>query len=130
MIVLYYNTSSGSCREAIRWFRERGIFISEKRIEYISKSDLMEALTLSNNGFQDLLKNRNITTPSLENKIQEILSLSFDEGVDCILRYPEVLKVPLIVGENKLVLGYNSEEIRVFIPKKHRIQKLSRYITL
>lgn len=80
MIVLYYNRSNGSCRKAIRWFRERGIFILEKRIEYISKSDLMEALTLSNNGFQDLLKNRNITTPSLENKIQEILSLSFNEG--------------------------------------------------
>lgn len=30
------------------------------------------------------------------------------------------------MGENKLVLGYNSEEIRVFIPKKTQDSKLEQ----
>lgn len=94
--------------------------ISEKRVEQITRADIIKALSITQNGFTDLLKNRNIATFPLDRKLQKIYSLSFNEGVNFILENPEVLKVPLILESNKLVIGYNSEEMRVFIPRGQR----------
>lgn len=120
MIVFYYNISNGSCRKAMSWFSEHGIVVDTKKVESISRTDLVTALCLSERGFTDLLKNRNISNSTLKNVITNILSMSFNDAVDFILDNPDVLKVPLIVGENKLVLGYNSEDMRVFISRSQR----------
>jgi regulatory protein spx len=33
---------------------------------------------------------------------------------------PELLKTPLILEGNKLLVGYNKEQIRIFLPKIYR----------
>lgn len=124
MIVCYYTVSSSSCRKAVRWFRDRNIHIKEKKIEFITRSDLLSALSLSNEGFLELLKNPNMSATELKNNINKVLSMSFNESVEFVLRHPEVLRVPLILDENKLVLGYNIEDIRVFIPYEQRRRKI------
>jgi regulatory protein spx len=124
MIVCYYNISNSSCRKAVRWFRDRNIPIKEKKIEFITRSDLLTALSLSDHGFLELLKNPNMSAPELKNNINKVLSMSFNESMEFVLRHPEVLRVPLILDENKLVLGYNNEDIRVFIPNKQRRHKI------
>lgn len=125
MIVCYYNIRNSSCRKAMGWFRDRNIQIKEKKIERITRSDLLTALSLSDEGFLDLLKNPNISATELKNRITKILSMSFNESVDFVLQHPEVLRLPLIFGENKLVLGYNIDDIRVFIPNNQRRYKIA-----
>lgn len=120
MISLYYGASNGSSRKSVKWFSEQKIFINKKRIDYISKKELVHVLSLSNNGFQDILKKSHITTPHIRNMIQKIALMSFNESVDFILNHPEVLRIPIMVDETKLIIGYNSETIRIFIPKNRR----------
>ena len=114
-----------SCRKAINWFDEQEIKISRKNIKDISRADLINALSLSSNGFLDLLKNVNQSKTSIQFMIQKLLTLSFDEGIDFLLEYPELLKVPLILDNHKLIIGYNVDEIRTFIPKQYRKIRLS-----
>lgn len=117
MIILYYTISNSSCRKATKWFETHDISITSKKLKQICKKDLLRALALSNNGFDDILKKQ-------VNQVHQVYSMSFNEGVDYILKNPEVLRVPLIISENKLVLGYNSEDIRVFLSQSQRAVQL------
>lgn len=120
MVVLYYNVSSSSCRKAKSWFEKYEIEFIEKRVSNISKEDLLYALFLTKNGFSDLLKRTHQCDLTMKKKIEGIVSMSFNEGVDLLLKNPQLLKVPLIIAKDKLVIGYNSEEIRIFVPRGYR----------
>lgn len=124
MIVLYYTISNSSCRKATKWFETHDINIISKRVSQICKKDLVHALALSNRGFDDILKKRNLSTPLLKKQVNQVQSMSFNEGLDFILKHPELLRVPLIISETKLVLGYNSEAIRVFLSQSQRAVQL------
>ncbi|GAB7391727.1 ArsC/Spx/MgsR family protein [Lactococcus garvieae] len=123
MIILYYTLRNSSCVKTLEWFQYQEIEILKKRVELISRKDLLHALSLTEKGFTELLKNNKTSTPHLRKLINSINSMSFNDAVEFILEYPEVLKLPLIFSEKKLVIGYNSENIRIFVPHKNRIVK-------
>lgn len=127
MIILYYRSSHSSSRKAEKWFMKQEINIHKKRIEYISKKELIHVLCMSNRGFQDILKQTNISTPHVQNMLQKVSLMSFNESIDFILMHPELLKVPIIVDDCKLIVGYNAEIIRTFIPRKRRAFQSDRF---
>ena len=45
---------------------------------------------------------------------------SVKELVEFIIEYPSVLKRPIIINENELQVGYNNEDITIFLPKELR----------
>ena len=47
-------------------------------------------------------------------------SMSVKELVAFIIEYPSVLKRPIIINENELQVGYNNEDITIFLPKELR----------
>lgn len=113
--------SNSSCRKAIQWFEVHDIAVRGQKIRYLTKEDLLLALELSNNGFSDLLKEPTRCNTKIKRMVDVALSLSFGEAVNYILANTEVLKVPLILDGKKLIIGYNLETIRVFIPKAYRM---------
>lgn len=52
--------------------------------------------------------------------MKKLYSLSFSEALNYLLLYPELLRTPIIFSENKLLVGFNSDEIRKFIPSVYR----------
>ena len=40
--------------------------------------------------------------------------------VELIIENPSVLKRPIIINENELQVGYNNEDITIFLPKELR----------
>ena len=120
MITLYYGTGSTSCRQTAQWFEKHGISFKKKRIERISKKDLISALSLSENGFSDLLKRSSLVKSDIKNIIDSIQYMTFNESIEYIIKHPNVLKVPLVIDENKIAVGYNTEEMRAFVPRYYR----------
>ena len=55
-----------------------------------------------------------------ENNI-DLNSMSLNELLEFIKKNPTVLKRPIMVDDKKIQVGYNPEEIRVFIPRARRI---------
>lgn len=49
-------------------------------------------------------------------------SLSLYKGLDLLRRHTELLITPLILEGKKSLIGYNSEEIRKFLPQTYRKQ--------
>ena len=124
MITLYYGTSDISSKRAKRWFEETGIEVQMKKINEMSKEDLSQILFLSEKGFSDILKNANRTGVHSDQLLSECRELSFNEALDFVLRNLEVLRLPLAFDARRLMIGFNEDEIRQFIPQSYRRMKL------
>ena len=51
----------------------------------------------------------------------DINSLSINELIAFIKNNPTILKRPIMVDDHKIQVGYNPEDIRVFIPHAQRL---------
>lgn len=119
MVIIYTTPSCASCRKAKAWLEEHQIEYVEKNIFAfpLTKEDIRLMLKNTENGFEDIISTR--SKYIIENKI-DIESMKFSELEQLIIENPSILRRPIIVEDNKLQVGYNEEEIRVFIPKEIR----------
>jgi regulatory protein spx len=125
-ITVYYKTGCSSCRKALAFFSEQHLPVKEVNVkaETIPSSVLLSILKQSENGFLDLLKG-NIDDEHLR-KFEEMTTMDF---IDFITKNPEnqsLLRTPIIIqgnGEKKVNIGYQAEEIRMFLPLevKHKM---------
>lgn len=51
--------------------------------------------------------------------------MSVKQLVDFVLKNPSVMKRPIIVDDHKMVVGYNPDDISVFIPQAKRIADIA-----
>ena len=119
MIQIYTTPSCASCRKAKKWFDQYNIPYSEKNIFSIklSKDDIIKMLNNSENGFDDIISTR---SKVFKEKKLDPDSMTMNELIDFIIEYPSVLKRPIIINENELQVGYNNEDITIFLPKELR----------
>ncbi|MFK4897399.1 ArsC/Spx/MgsR family protein [Lactococcus petauri] len=123
MINVYCGRSSRTSRQAVAWFRDYEIQISKKRIEQITREDLVHILSISENGFTDIIKSAKGSETRIHKVSKYISVLNFNEAVDCLMEHLEVLRVPIIFDRQRLVIGYHPESIRVFTAKEYRRSK-------
>jgi regulatory protein spx len=119
MLKIYTTPSCASCRKAKNWLEEHNIPYEEKNIFAfpITKEDIKLMLKNTENGFEDIISTR---SKYLQENNIDIESLKYSELEQLIIDNPSILKRPIIVDDNKLQIGYNEEDIRVFIPKELR----------
>lgn len=119
MIQIYTTPSCGSCRKAKKWFKDRNIPYVEKNIFSVklSKSDIQSILALTENGVSDIISTR--SKVFMESDL-DIESMTMSELYEFIIENPSVLRRPLILSDENLQIGYNEDDIRVFIPKDLR----------
>ena len=119
MIQIYTTPSCASCRKAKKWFDQYKIPYSEKNIFSIklSKDDIFRMLANSENGFDDIISTR---SKVFKEKKLDPDSMNTKSLVEFIIENPSVLKRPIIINENELQVGYNNEDITIFLPKELR----------
>lgn len=119
MIQIYTTPSCGSCRKAKKWFKDRNIPYVEKNIFSVklTRSDIQAILSLTENGVTDIISTR--SKVFVDNDL-DIEAMSMNELYDFIIDNPSVLRRPLIISDDNLQIGYNEDDIRVFIPKELR----------
>ena len=119
MISFYYDFRNSSSRKAIEWFKSMSIEISTNRIQDIQRAELLHTLYLSERGFTDILKGEGKAGSDVERMKNEVQQMNFSDVLDFILVHTDLLKVPIILDENKLMIGFNSEEIRKFTSRAY-----------
>lgn len=72
----------------------------------------------SENGTSDIISTRSKVI--LDNKI-DLDSLKVSELISFILANPSVLRRPIIVDDRRLVVGYNEDDITVFLPRAKKL---------
>ncbi len=119
MIQMYTTPSCSSCRKAKKWFEEHRIEYREKNIFNIklTKDDIMLMLKNTESGFEDIISTR---SKVFQEKNLSFEDMSLRELTEFIIEHPSVLRRPIIIEDAKMQVGYNEDEIRMFIPKRLR----------
>ena len=119
MIKIYTSPSCSSCRKVKKWFEDHKIEYIEKSIfsASLNEKDIYEILEKSENGTEDIISTK---SKIMKEGNYDLEKMSMSQLVKFILDNPTVLKRPIIVDDNKIQIGYNSEEIRAFIPEEIR----------
>ena len=119
MVTIYTTSSCSSCRKAIAWMKEHNIPFKEKNIftEQMTLKDLRKILKNTENGYDDIISTR--SKYFVENNL-DIDSMRTSELEQLILNNPSILRRPIIIDDEKIQVGYNDDDIRVFIPRELR----------
>ncbi len=119
MVTIYTTPSCSSCRKAKKWLDEFGIEYLEKNIFNVQllEDDILSMLENSENGFDDIISTR---SNFFKTNTIDLDELKTSELVKLIIKNPSILRRPIIIDKGKMQVGYNDEEIRVFIPEEQR----------
>lgn len=120
MIKIYTSPSCSSCKKAKEFFKKEEIPYQEKNIfvTVLNDNELKDILTKSENGTEDIISTR---SKIIKDQKVDINNMSISELIAFIRKNPSVLKRPIMVDDKKIQVGYNPEEIRVFIPHDKRV---------
>ena len=120
MIKIYTASSCHSCKKAKEFFNKEEIPYQEKNIlvTELNEAELKDILSKTENGTEDIISTR---SKVFKETNQDIDDMSFSELIAFIRKNPSVLKRPIMVDDTKVQVGYNPEEIRVFIPHEKRV---------
>jgi len=119
VIVIYTSPGCASCRKVKKWLKDRNLDFIEKNIFsfVLNEVEIKHLLMRSENGTEDLISKRSKIIQ--ENKIN-LDEMSVNEIVKFIQDNPSVLRRPIIVSAKNFLIGYDEEEIDVFIPNELR----------
>lgn len=119
MIVIYTSPGCASCRKVKAWLKEKGLPFVEKNIftTLLSDGEIRHLLMRSENGTDDIISKR---SKILQEKKIDVDSMSTSQLIEFIRKNPSVLKRPIILDERSFRVGYDEDEIDVFIPAKLR----------
>lgn len=120
MIKIFVSPSCSSCRKVIEWFTEQKIPFETKNIFVggLTKSDIREILTKSLDGTDEIISDR---SNIIKNNSVDIDAMKLNDLIDFIYANPSCLKRPIIVDDSRIQVGYNKDEIRIFISEARRI---------
>ena len=124
MIKLYVSPSCTSCRKAKSWLEEHGLEYEEKNIFHdpLTKDEIKEILMLTDEGTEEIISYRSQAYKNLD---VDFDTLSMSELLDLFIEEPSLIRRPIIMDDRRLQIGYNEEEIRMFLPKRVRQLELA-----
>lgn len=119
MIKIYTVSSCTSCKKAKNWLNAHQLSYNEHNLakEAITKEEILDILTKTENGIASIVSSKNRYAKSLECDIEE---LSVSEVIDLITSNPRILKSPILIDEKRLQVGYKEDDIRAFLPRAVR----------
>ncbi len=125
MITLYSSASCTSCRKAHSWLEEHNIPFTEKNVftEKITDQELKAILQLTENGTNEIISQRSQAFRDLNITIDD---MTLGEVLRLIQQHPGILRRPILIDDKRLLVGFNEEDIRCFLPRDIRKLELSK----
>ena len=119
MIVVYTSPGCASCRKVKQWLKDRRLPFIEKNIfkTLLNDAEIKHLLMRSENGSDDIISKRSKIIQ--ESKV-DIESMTTAQLIRFIKQNPSILKRPIILNEDNFQVGYDEEEIGVFVPSELR----------
>ena len=126
MIKVYYKRGCNSSRKALSWFKNQKIQVYKKNINKITVDEIIILLSSTDGGVEELLKKPNEKNYGEKNKISDLMDMNLNKAISFLEAYPSLFRTPIIIKDNNILVGYNIEEIRKYIPQKYRRNSLMK----
>jgi regulatory protein spx len=121
-IYVYMRHYGISEKKAVQWFNEHELpfdFIYKKEL---TTNIMKKILSLTDEGFDSVI----VLHPNAALAYKRILAqkkrdyLTSGEMIQLLLEHPRLLRSPIIFDDHRLLVGFNEEEIRQFLPRLRR----------
>lgn len=126
MLYIYCRQRCISSPKAIQRLTKYRIEFIVKSSGLISREELITVLTSTDNGLDDLLRYPSKVKEEDLSKLLLIQKMPLNQAIDYIKVNPNLLKSPIMIEKNKVLIGYDPEQIRMFLPQKYRRKLLFR----
>jgi len=102
-----------------KYFQQYKIPYTEKNIlsTPLYREDIYKMLMNSENGFEDIISTRSNAFKEMN---VDLNKMKTNELIDFIVQNPSVLKRPIIVTDYEIQVGYNDDDIELFLPPELR----------
>ncbi|MBP3059491.1 Spx/MgsR family RNA polymerase-binding regulatory protein [Texas Phoenix palm phytoplasma] len=119
MVLIYTNARCVSCKKAKKWLEIHGVKYKEKNLNKfnLKESDIDSILDHEQIDFTNIISTR---SRIFKQQKFDLFSLKIKQIKRFIIENPSICKKPIIYDKNSIVIGYNQDDIRVFIPKNLR----------
>jgi len=123
MVILYTSAGCISCRKARQWLKQNEIQFMEKNIfsVLLDKKEIAYLVSRCENGFEDIISKRSKKLAEIDFDLE---SLSFNELVTFIQQHPSVLRRPILIDVDNMLVGYDDDEISTFLPSHLRHKQI------
>ncbi|WP_181046095.1 ArsC/Spx/MgsR family protein [Enterococcus faecium] len=128
--ILYSFKQNRTRDDVINWLIRNSISYKERKVsksEPLRHFGVINFLKIAENGFEDILK-RNLKNVEIDGKVVLIDELSTNQMIDMIIMKPSLLKNPILTDKNKMIAGFQIDNMGMFIPKEVRKIKLEDMI--
>lgn len=102
----------------MQWFDFNQLTYEKKKVDFLSREQLIAILSLTENGLEDIIKTQGDS--KTRSKVKKLTSMTFNDALFYIQTHSEVLRTPIILSQKKLLVGFNNDDIRQFIPHHNR----------
>lgn len=119
MLQIYTTPNCSSCRKVKSYFAKHNISYTEKNIFSIplTRDDVFKMLSYSENGFEDIISTR---SKIVKEENIDLEKMKTSELIDYIIAHPSILKRPIILSDEDMQIGYNDDDITLFLPEELR----------
>lgn len=108
-----------SSKKAKKWFEKNKIPYFERNMtkDPLTIDELQSILQMTLEGTDEILKTRSKVYKELDRNIGD---LPLKDLLEFIHAHKELIRSPIILDEKRIMVGYNQNEIRQFIPRETR----------
>ena len=119
MVRVYTTPNCSSCKKVKSFFDKYHINYKEKNFfaTPLTREDVYKMLSYSENGFSDIISTR---SKIIKEQNIDIDKMKTSELIDFIIKNPSILKRPIIISDLEMQIGYNDEDITLFVPEELR----------
>jgi regulatory protein spx len=119
MVFIYTTNRCSSCQKAKKWLELHNIKYQEKNLNNfeLTESDIDLILSYEEIDFTNIISTRSKIFK--EQKI-DLFSMKIKQVKEFIIQNPGICKKPIICDNKSIVIGFNKEDIRIFMPKSLR----------
>lgn len=82
-------------------------------------------MQLSYTGTEDLLSRH---SKAFETFKDEIDDMSLNDLIDLLISEPTLLRLPIIVSEKEIMVGFNKDNINLFKPNRRKLRIVSNFV--
>lgn len=125
MVTLFTSPSCTSCRKAKAWLEEYEIPYTERNFfsEPLTINEIKSIMRMTEDGTEEIISTRSKAFQELDLDIED---LSLRELYQLIQETPGILRRPIMIDDKRIQVGYNSDEIRRFLPREVRALELQK----
>ncbi|WLR49770.1 Spx/MgsR family RNA polymerase-binding regulatory protein [Bacillus tianshenii] len=123
-ITFYTYPSCTSCRKTKAWLKAHNVDVDERHIfrQPPNEQELRHILTMTTEGVDEILAKRSQEYRELDMNIEE---LPLSELMQLLQEKPRLLRRPILMKDDQLVIGYNAAALRAISDKKEHISHVS-----